>query len=315
MTRIANWALAAIFFLGFLEKSDGETALTHEALFAPKPDYPYFQNRYPFNSDSETFDAAKATFLAESSLLIYVKDNKRIESILETAGAREIRFFDEGGTFAFLATMDQAMVLVFRGTETGDQIDYLTDAKIIKKPFGTLGRAHSGFVDALDLVREDVNQTIKSIDPQNKLTLWMGGHSLGGALATLYALQCDREVNGVYTIGAPRVGNKRLAKSGSRLKLYRIVHDNDIIARLPSPPFYFHFGTMHFITSEGKLIKDPEQKKKWESRRKGHLLYLENVFQRHWANGEFNAIPIDYFADHSPLLYAKSLKSILENKL
>ncbi len=311
--RTAALLIAAFICSNALGASHSPNEFTHDALFAPKPHYPYFENSYPFDKDTSGFDIEKAAFLAECSLLAYVKENSVIEEHLTRAGAIEITFFDEAGTFAILTSFENAMILVFRGTETGDQVDYLTDAKIIKKRFGQLGKAHSGFIDALEFVREDIDKAVDSADPNKSKPLWLAGHSLGAALATLYALRSERPVTGVYTIGAPRVGNKKLAASANDLKLYRIVHDNDIIPRLPSPPFYHHFGATYFITSSGKMLSEPILKDKWESRRKGHLLYLEKVFQKHWSNGEFNAIPSDYFADHSPFLYVEALKSLLED--
>lgn len=74
--------------------------------------------------------------------------------------SEDVRFFDKDGTFALLATRDYTLVLVFRGTETGDQRYYVTDNKIIQEPFLDYSTAHQGFIQALDTIDSDIDATI-----------------------------------------------------------------------------------------------------------------------------------------------------------
>jgi len=310
--RLTTPAIIFLFACSLLSPLQAESELSHEALFAPNTSFPYFEaSHFPKNPDSKAFDIEIARFLAEASLLSYVKENAFIETKLANAGFGETRFFAMQGTFAYLAVSDETLVLVFRGTERADKADLLTNAKIIQTPFLDFGTAHQGFVKALDWVGDDIQTTIESLLKEKPRAFWLSGHSLGGALATLYALKKPEQVTAVYTMGAPRVGGIRLAKNiDMRILLYRIVNDNDIIPRLPTPPFYKHGGTIHFITSSLELKVDPPFAQKWESRRKGHADLIERLYKNHWLEGDFRAIPSDYIVDHSPRLYAEALAAV-----
>ena len=243
----------------------------------------------PENADPKSFEIETARFLAEASLLSYVKETDFIKKKFAQAGFSETLFFAKEGSFASLAIRNDALVLVFRGTESADEADYYTDAKIIQTPFLDYSTAHQGFVEALNWVSSDSDDAIVSLLDEKPHALWLGGHSLGGALATLYALQNPKSVSAIYTLGAPRVGGIRLAKNANQLiQLYRLVNDNDTIPRLPTPPFYNHIGSTYFITSSLELKKDPPFAQKWESRRKGHANLIETLYKEHWLEGDFH---------------------------
>jgi len=289
---------------------------THQALFAPNTSYPYFEaTSFPADASDDSFDLRVAGFLAEASLLVYVKDPNFINATLAMAGFPESRFFENHGTHAYLAINEHNLILVFRGSETADKTDYTTDAKIIQTPFREFGSAHFGFVEALGWVSESIDEGINQLLEEKSRPLWIAGHSLGGALATLYGLHRSEQTTAVYTIGTPRVGGIALAEEGDeRIRLYRLVNDNDITPRLPTPPFYRHFGTMHFITSEGELIEDPPFTRQWESQVGGHASLIEELYETHWKRGDFAAIPLDYVVDHSPRLYAEALVRAIQSE-
>ena len=153
---------------------------THKALFAPNTDYPYFQsNSFPNSPNKDAFDLQVAGFLAEASLLVYVKDPKFIETTLDQAGFSKTLFFENQGTYAYLAISDSDLILVFRGSETADKTDYTTDAKIIQMPYKDFGSAHSGFVEAVGWVSEPIDKEINQLLEEKPRSLWITGHSLG----------------------------------------------------------------------------------------------------------------------------------------
>ena len=289
--------------------------LSHEFLFAPNKNYPYFEKANQLSTArSKVFDIETAAFLAQCSYLAYVRDTNFISATLAQANFQNTQFFDQNGSFAVLAESKNSLLLIFRGTETGDKTDYLTDAKIIQRDFADFGTAHSGFLSALAEIEEEVSQAIQNAQEVLERPIWITGHSLGGALSTLYGIKCPTNVLGIYTFGAPRIGGKRLAESTQKLNtpLFRVVHDNDMIARLPTPPFYRHIGSTYFLTSSAELVIDPTSSKKRESRLSGHGEYMKRLYNEHWAKGDLNAIPSDYFADHSPRLYADVLIGLLK---
>jgi hypothetical protein len=79
---------------------------------------------------------------------------------------------------------------------------------------------HPGFVGALDLVHAGIRDRVAEVLTSER-RLFVAGHSLGGALATLFAFRVAAEdglpVQGVYTFGAPRVGNVPFAVRYERL--------------------------------------------------------------------------------------------------
>ena len=80
-------------------------------------------------------------------------------------------------------------------------------------PNGT--RVHSGFFDAYKTVRSQVHAALASVQAKNKnnATVVVTGHSLGGALSVLCALDLAVDMpqlvpNGISVVnfGCPRVG-------------------------------------------------------------------------------------------------------------
>ena len=66
----------------------------------------------------------------------------------------------------------------------------------------------------------------------------MNGYSLGGALASLAALDITdnlEQVDSVYTFGCPRVGNSNFAAYyNSRVpNTFRVVNNRDTVAHMP----------------------------------------------------------------------------------
>jgi predicted lipase len=96
---------------------------------------------------------------------------------------------------------------------------------------------HRGFVTAYFAVRDQIHNYIKS----NPVTSVVAtGHSLGGALATLCAVDiqynfADKVTIEAYTYGSPKVGNDGFRDSYNRRvpNTYRVVHGMDLVPELP----------------------------------------------------------------------------------
>jgi hypothetical protein len=99
--------------------------------------------------------------------------------------------------------------------------------------------------DDQQLAYDDITKKVAEIIHDNPdAKVFITGHSLGGALATLYgAMLFYNAENGItdklaaiYTFGQPRVGDKEFAKYGKKhLKdhYFRVVYCNDIVPRVP----------------------------------------------------------------------------------
>ncbi|KAF9349657.1 hypothetical protein BGX26_012075 [Mortierella sp. AD094] len=122
--------------------------------------------------------------------------------------------------------------------------------------------------DILDIYNNQHRTEQDGSVKRKKLRFYICGHSLGGALATIFLakmVQCNSPLldifSGLYTYGQPRIGDKDFSNAfGFKLacKMFHHVHNNDIFARVPfwgayeTPP-----GTLVFIDSSRNLTLYP----------------------------------------------------------
>lgn len=164
------------------------------------------------------------------------------------------------------------VVVAFRGTEPSSLKDIAADAMIWKKPLSDhgwtdgWGSVHTGFMRAFLSVTEAVNPTtgrntdamvlekLKEIEgggdgecTDEHPCMWVTGHSLGAALATLFTSRVLSEMDngkrwnlkGLYTFGSPRVGNRQFrerfdkAARENGVTVVRFRNEDDIVTRVP----------------------------------------------------------------------------------
>jgi len=157
-------------------------------------------------------------------------------------------------------------------------------------------RVHAGFLKAYLSVRSSVFKEVKQYLSPGKPVIVVG-HSLGGALATLFvydlALRRDNpNLEGCrlvsYTYGSPRVGNTVFATHFNSLvpETWRCVNAQDIVTQIPLGRMGFqHVGTLVLIDRNGNLMVDPSViERNWWHRQvassgKYHMggVYIENL--------------------------------------
>jgi len=149
----------------------------------------------------------------------------------------------------------------FRGSEETGAADWITDLKFVLSayPFVPAGappvKVHYGFIQAYSSVRDAI---LKMVRDSSQRKVLVTGHSLGGALAVLAALDVrqsvpDKQVS-CYTFGSPKVGDPAFADYYSNLvpDTFRIVNDADIIPTIP-PAGYAHVGRLiHLAPAEAE---------------------------------------------------------------
>jgi len=97
---------------------------------------------------------------------------------------------------------------------------------------------HRGFYNAYLTVARQVNLAAKSLLASCQgCHIYITGHSLGGAIATLAAadlFQVTKDLT-LYTFGSPRVGDEKFAAYFDRIvpDTYRVVHSQDLVPHLP----------------------------------------------------------------------------------
>lgn len=204
-------------------------------------------------------DYAKAVKYAIFSKEVYQTFDDRIA--FSGLTERPILITDAGtDTQCALLLEGTALTIVFRGSES--RVDWETnfdspqeraefDQQIIREeivnnqqqvyPYtgtSTSGATmHQGFVRAYFAVRNQIHEYIRNHELSSVTAT---GHSLGGALATLCAVDvqynfANQVTIDIYTYGAPKVGNEGFRDSFNRRvpNSYRFVHGMDIVPELP----------------------------------------------------------------------------------
>jgi len=284
--------------------------LTLTTLLPPYPDYAYFEGHkiFPFDPHSTAFSLPNAWWLAEASTLVYAEPDV-VLPLFEKVGLKDVSFFETGSTQCFVAANNLFAIVSFRGTEVSEHkgridfqamaADFITDADLWMSDWDNGGKAHRGFKKALDDIWKDLYASLESIRSRG-CTIWMTGHSLGAALATLAGDRYEK-TQAVYTFGSPRVGNA-VFKEKYKTPCYRIVHNRDIVARVPPPIFYRHVGEIQFIDGHGKIHPQMEGSGKAE-----HFSQDDLNGHKDLAGSNENSVsgPIpDAIRDHVPLFYA-----------
>ena len=177
-----------------------------------------------FNPDAITFNAANALLLAEASEAAYMTETEACDRMSQL-GLPNFQWIDLSGIFqnlhAFAASNNEIVILAFRGT--ADVKDWMTDLHATPVRFSWIfqggpevGEIHAGFGHALSDGWRKVLAALNKVAPQPALantasvdarrSLWITGHSLGGAIAALtgaaFSLLPDgviRPVSGIYT--------------------------------------------------------------------------------------------------------------------
>ena len=266
-------------------------------------------NQVSFDDKATKFNPGNGWWLAEFSRLVYLENQKKIKQELKEAGFPKVKFFNDEGTQALVASNKTTIIVVFAGTEMDEGLaDIITDLDIIPTKSESVGNVHRGFKEALDLVWDDIETYINSL--KETRSLWYTGHSLGSALAILSASRFPG--NGVYAFGAPRFGDRKFVKNIST-PVYRIVKNRDIVARIPPPIFYRHAGELYFVTSDYKLLKSPTWFRKFYERLGGSewrvlFLLFKLLFLKSYAG-----FILSYLHDHNMYNYSVAMWNNIED--
>lgn len=213
-------------------------------------------------------------------------------------------------TRGFVASNEEAVVVAFRGTD--DVADWLTNLDAIqtgafKKVYG--GKVHEGFARALNSVWHKVVNRIELLRTK-KQRIWVTGHSLGGALATLAGRRLGKAMKpaGIFTFGQPRVGDPQFAKK-FKLTMHRFVNDRDLAPRVPPRGIfirYRHVGIEQFLRRDGQLEQG-----------EGDTSLLENLFltrivnemgDRALTEAELDGLVRGGLEDHKITNYIKKIR-------
>lgn len=190
-----------------------------------------------------------------------------------------IETFDVQGTQAILLGSKEHLVLAFRGTEPHSIRDIVTDSKASTTSCSTGGRIHLGFSEAFNHVAIQIERTLQRPDLQDR-PLFITGHSLGGALATIASKNLTHSAGlaACYTFGSPRVGDMRWGE-GIKTPIYRVVNAADPVTMLPpgSEVVGILAWLVGFVPHVGRPIKAYLLEKLKGYIHVGDMRYLSNV--------------------------------------
>lgn len=166
---------------------------------------------------STVADWRRAHMLARLSVAIYDPPENFTATALD-GGGRVLRWVDHRGTQVAHVSFPDWEAIIFRGTEvTGDAgvREKVRDFRFNLRQWPTAwsgeGKVHSGYLAALGRVRYQAGAMLEHA--HDGAPLYISGHSLGGALATLWAAtvahhRLDGAPLRLVTFGAPKVATR-----------------------------------------------------------------------------------------------------------
>ena len=173
------------------------------------------------------------------------KDSK---SKFKALGYTIVEFFDVDGAQGYLLKGADAHVLSFRGTQVTEKSDVLADLKAGKNVEASGGKVHVGFKDELNKLWPAITVSLANID-----ALYVTGHSLGAAMATIAASRIQTKVIALVTFGSPRAGNQEFVNSLT-VTHYRVQNNCDDVTKVPFLLMGFaHHGTHKYMNFTGEF--------------------------------------------------------------
>ncbi|KAA8499473.1 Lipase [Porphyridium purpureum] len=196
-----------------------------------------------FDSDDVLFDAAS------------VGDDCEVNRE-ENAQQNVSRKVSEGLSRGFLLELGLTQYIGEGLSQVRSMYDHVTEKYCL---------AHSGFGVAYISVRRDVIVLVQLLLAKKKRPVLLTGHSLGGALATLFAYHlskvCSEDIREnivLVTCGSPRVGNYFFRQRFQERvqNAWRMCVEGDPVPRIPKLPF-FHVGKLIILRIDGEIVADP----------------------------------------------------------
>lgn len=280
---------------------------------------------------SDLIDNDKESSLRKLIQIVNYDPQQEKQKLIENAdflGMQLVKTFDTNGTQAILLENETSIFLGFRGTEPTSIKDIRSDTKATTIVCESSGKIHSGFSEAFNQIAIEVQQTLDK-EEFSKKPLFITGHSLGGALATIAAKKLTHNggIAACYTFGSPRAGDIDWF-TNIKTPIYRLVNAADPVTMLP--PGSEVIGLLawgsKFIPYIGRPIRSWLLSKFDGYYHGGNMRYLTNCTNKGYSQTKllysvsfifrakafiFKKMPWSkILADHSISIYRKKLRII-----
>ena len=246
----------------------------------------------------------RSLLFAKLSSIAYNDNVKEVKSQVKKLGFTTVEFYNREGAQAYRFMNTEDLVIACRGTQPTEFNDIKADLNAIPVVAETISRVHKGFKAEVDelwpMIEEDIARKVNC-----EKNLWICGHSLGGAMATIIANRAERNIDlndpvELYTYGSPRVGWPTYVKSFGTVH-HRWKNNNDIVTTVPLAVMGFrHCGELHYLNAYGNVRK-PTGWQMFKDRLRGMWMGIKQG-------------KIDNFSDHSMENYINYLEMYASGK-
>lgn len=242
---------------------------------------------------------SKANDMAKMAGAAYLnKDNgKRVYNAI---GYPYHKFLENDGAQAHIAWDNKSYVICFRGTQ--EMSDIKADLNALPKRSQTKGWVHMGFYKEVEKLWDQLTTHVEKYGKEKQI--YITGHSLGAAMATIAASRLDIDnINCLMTFGSPRVGTRSFVKN-CKIPHYRFVNNNDVVT---SVPFIFmgykHHGTLMYISHFG-MIKSMSLWQRLKDKIRGRL----SAWKKRMAFDGYYDHDINYYIKYTREIWTSGME-------
>ena len=247
-----------------------------------------------FNPTRYKFDLVNALGCALASFLSY-EDSAVGKQTVNEWGFDKFEDFVCRQHYGIAFGNDEMILIAFRGTN--ERADWLANLNILFRR-SPMGWVHRGFMKGAELFWPRLPQKISEFRDRNQ-SIWVTGHSLGGALAVLATAKLladdNLDIAGLYTFGQPPVGARGFCSNfENRLenRYFRFVNHTDAVSDVPIF-FREHVGEVRYFDTSGTL---------WEGEPPWRVGFLDQVR----APGKYGGL--SQFTAHSMKNYIELIR-------
>ena len=203
----------------------------------------------------EKSEKERRVLFAQLSAIAYdeLKDARQSAKRL---GFTKTVLIDIEGAQCYVFSNKHDVAISCRGTEPSQMNDIYADLEIFKADSVSGNKIHQGFKEEVDKIYKDIKKLVQ-LNGEFK-DIWVCGHSLGGAMATILAQRLEYsdgyDVHTLYTYGSPRAGGPKFkAWCDKHLNHQTFINNKDVVPCVPSVLRWRHNGKVNYIKSNGEI--------------------------------------------------------------